>query len=310
MEKNEQYLNCTCPICGLKFHLKPYRIKRSKNNYCSQKCHNKAKEEYCKGEKNHQYGLKGRKNASWKRDRRVSKYGYIQIRCLDHPFRGKDDFMFEHRLVAEKYLLTDENSIEVDGKRYLRPDYVVHHINENKKDNRVENLAVMTKSEHQRLHSIKKPQLRDKITGRFIKAGLRAIKVQLDKNAYMPVRAHLQDGGADLRTPKRFTIPPKDMAVIDTGVHVEIPKGYAGFIKSKSGLMVNDGIIVDGLIDAGFDGSIHVCMFNLSRAYKVFETGDKIAQLVIKEVGLPDFIQVVKIAGGERGADGFGSTGR
>ena len=136
------------------------------------------------------------------------------------------------------------------------------------------------------------------------------IKAQIDEGAYLPERAHDTDGGADLRTPKRFTIPPKDMAVIDTGVHVEIPKGYAGFIKSKSGLMVNDGIIVDGLIDAGFDGSIHVCMFNLSRAYKVFETGDKIAQLVIKRVELPEFIQVEKITGGERGANGFGSTGR
>jgi dUTP pyrophosphatase len=136
------------------------------------------------------------------------------------------------------------------------------------------------------------------------------IKIQLDEKAYMPVRAHLQDGGADLRTPKRFTIPPKDMAVIDTGVHVEIPKGYAGFIKSKSGLMVNDGIIVDGLIDAGFDGSIHVCMFNLSRAYKVFETGDKIAQLVINKIETPEFELVDQITGGDRGDNGFGSTGR
>lgn len=136
------------------------------------------------------------------------------------------------------------------------------------------------------------------------------IKIQLDEKAYMPVRAHLQDAGADLRTPKRFTIPPKDMAVIDTGVHVEIPKGYAGFIKSKSGLMVNDGIIVDGLIDAGFDGSIHVCMFNLSRAYKVFETGDKIAQLVITKIDTPEFEQVDQISGGERANNGFGSTGR
>ena len=136
------------------------------------------------------------------------------------------------------------------------------------------------------------------------------MKAQLDEKAYLPERAHDTDGGADLRTPKRFTIPPKDMAVIDTGVHVEIPSGYAGMVKSKSGLMVNDGIIVDGLIDAGFDGSIHVCMFNLSRAYKVFEAGDKIAQLVILPIELPYFTQVEQIEGGERGAQGFGSTGR
>lgn len=136
------------------------------------------------------------------------------------------------------------------------------------------------------------------------------VKAQLDEGAYLPERAHDTDAGADLRTPERFILRANSHKVIDTGVHVEIPSGYAGFIKSKSGLMANDGIIVDGLIDAGFDGSIHVCMFNLSRAYKVFEAGDKIAQLVIKEVELPEFIQVEQIEGGERGAQGFGSTGR
>lgn len=61
--------------------------------------------------------------------------------------------MFEHRLVAEKYLLTDENSIVVDGKRYLSKDYVVHHKDHNRQNNDVSNLVVLTKEDHVKLHA-------------------------------------------------------------------------------------------------------------------------------------------------------------
>lgn len=136
------------------------------------------------------------------------------------------------------------------------------------------------------------------------------IKTKLDEGAYFPERAYMSDAGADLRTPKRIMIAAHERITINTGIHVSIPDGYAGFIKSKSGLMKNDGIIVDGLIDSGFDGSIHVCMFNTSHRYKIFNKGDKIAQLVIVPIDAVTFEQVEAIAGGERGQNGFGSTGR
>lgn len=306
-----EYLNCTCPVCGKKFHLKPYRVKRSKNNYCSKTCHNKAKEEYCKGEKNHQYGLRGKLNASWKHDRKVSRYGYIQVRSLEHPFRDGEGFVFEHRLIAEKYLLNDENSVTIDGKRYLRPDYIVHHINHDRQDNRVENLAVMTKPEHSKMHACETPMLRDAKTGKFIKRCVKTcMKVQLDEGAFIPQRAYSADAGADLRTPKRVLVPAHERVTIDTGVHVEIPVGYVGMVKSKSGLMVKDGIVTDGTIDSGYSSSVRVCLFNHSHKYKIFEPGDKIAQLVILPIITPNFEQVDEITGGERQANGFGSTGK
>lgn len=64
-----------------------------------------------------------------------------------------DGFVFEHRLVAEEYLLDDKNSVEIDGKRYLSRDYDIHHIDENKRNNSPDNLMVLTKSEHMSLHS-------------------------------------------------------------------------------------------------------------------------------------------------------------
>lgn len=154
--KIQNNLNTICPICGKKFHVKPSQKNKCKNNYCSKECFIKAKKIYMKGEGNHQYGLKGTKNSSWKSDRKTTYWGYIKIRVLDHPFRDSDDMVFEHRLVAEKYLLNEENSILIDGKRYLKPEYAVHHIDENKKNNNVENLMVMKKGEHTSYHSKKR----------------------------------------------------------------------------------------------------------------------------------------------------------
>lgn len=144
--------NCICPICGKAFHIEPKRIKKSNVNYCSQKCHYIAKKEYMKGEGNHQYNLKGELNASWKSNEKITHYGYRMIRCLEHPFKDSSDMVFEHRLVAEEFLLNDDNSIEINGRRYLKKEYVVHHINFNRLDNRLENLEVMLRTEHTLLH--------------------------------------------------------------------------------------------------------------------------------------------------------------
>ena len=88
----------------------------------------------------------------WKSDKKESPYGYILVRFPDHPFANCDGFVFEHRLVAEKYLLTNENSVEVDGIRYLKKEFDVHHKDHNKKNNDPDNLMILTRSEHMKLH--------------------------------------------------------------------------------------------------------------------------------------------------------------
>lgn len=120
------------------------------------------------GENNHQYGLRGSLNASWKSDEKISIYGYRLIRDLTHPFANCDGFVFEHRLVAEKYLLTDENSVEINGKRYLSNDFQVHHKDHNRLNNSVDNLEVMSKSDHMHLHSSMRTIDRDPVTGKFL----------------------------------------------------------------------------------------------------------------------------------------------
>lgn len=135
------------------------------------------------------------------------------------------------------------------------------------------------------------------------------MNVQIDAGAYMPDRAHVPDAGADLRTPDRFILRAHSHEIIDTGVHVEIPFGCVGMVKSKSGLML-EGIVTDGTVDSGYTGSIRVVLFNHSGKHRVFEAGEKIAQLVIIRILTPAFVQVEKISGGDRGDSGFGSTGK
>lgn len=136
------------------------------------------------------------------------------------------------------------------------------------------------------------------------------IPVQLDEGAYMPERAHELDAGLDLRSPIDKRVPKRGSAIIDTGVHIELPVNTAGILMSKSGLNVKFAITNEGVIDCGYNGSIVVKLYNDSkRNYKV-KRGDKISQLLILPVLYLKPVQVNKIEGGERGNNGFGSTGR
>lgn len=136
------------------------------------------------------------------------------------------------------------------------------------------------------------------------------MKVVLDPGAFMPEYAHASDAGADLRSPIATVVPANSSQVIDTGVHVEIPDGYVGFIKSKSGLNVRHGITSEGVIDAGYTGSIRVKLYNHCPKPLIVFKGDKISQLVILPVYHAEFEPVDSLEETERGDNGFGSTGR
>ena len=154
------------------------------------------------------------------------------------------------------------------------------------------------------------------------------MKIKLDKGAIAPTRAHEWDAGLDLYTPTGCTVrgciidfeqdyesvcgfyPSVGSLTIDTGVHMEIPEGYVGFIKSKSGLNVNHGLTAEGVIDAHYTGSIKVKLYNHTNETYHFFAGDKIAQLVIVPCLLPELELVDSLEETDRGDNGFGSTGR
>lgn len=136
------------------------------------------------------------------------------------------------------------------------------------------------------------------------------MEIMLDNGAYMPSRGHSTDAGLDLRTPKAVIVPAYGSAIIDTGVHVALPQGYAGLLVSKSGLNVRNDITSTGLIDEGYTGSIVVKLYNHGGVDYQLAAGDRITQLVVFQVISESLEQVSAFNATERGDNGFGSTGR
>jgi dUTP pyrophosphatase len=142
------------------------------------------------------------------------------------------------------------------------------------------------------------------------------MKIKLDKGAFAPERKHPRDAGLDLKIPDIFIyrnagviVPSFGSAFIDTGVHVELPAGYVGLVKSRSGLFVNHNVTTDGVIDENYRGSIGVHLINHSDTPLKLRAGDRIAQLVIVRCDYTDVEIVDKLSDTDRGNDGFGSTG-
>jgi deoxyuridine 5''-triphosphate nucleotidohydrolase (dut) len=139
------------------------------------------------------------------------------------------------------------------------------------------------------------------------------LPVMLDKGAVMPTRAHATDAGLDVYAPATMapvTIQVDGSATIDTGLHVAIPVGYVGLLKSKSGLNVRHGITSEGVIDAGYTGSVRVKLYNMSDALYTVRGGDKVSQLVVVPCITPEPMLVEALDATERGDKGFGSSGR
>lgn len=136
------------------------------------------------------------------------------------------------------------------------------------------------------------------------------MKIVLDEKALMPERAHETDAGLDLKSPITVLIPKGGSEVIDTGVHIELPSGTVGMLKSKSGLNVKYGIQSEGVVDEGYTGSICVKLYNHGPQPYLVNRGDKISQIVIVHCVKPELELVDALTKTARGNGGFGSTGR
>lgn len=135
-------------------------------------------------------------------------------------------------------------------------------------------------------------------------------KVILDtENSKMPTKAHDTDAGFDLYSPKDFVVRCGGSAIVDTGVRILIEKGYVGMVKSKSGLNVNHGITCEGVVDAGYTGSIVVKLHSYQKTVH-FKKGQKIAQIVFLPIPEVYLELTDRFEETERGDNGFGSSGK
>ena len=134
-------------------------------------------------------------------------------------------------------------------------------------------------------------------------------------NAIIPTYGTAQSAGADLYVcmEEPVTIAPGDTAFLSTGIAIAVPEGYAGLVFARSGLGCKRGLAPAnkvGVIDSDYRGEVRVALHNHSGQSQTVEDGERIAQLVVVPVLAPELVETEELDDTERGAGGFGSTGR
>lgn len=136
---------------------------------------------------------------------------------------------------------------------------------------------------------------------------------KLDPNAKLPKRASEDAIGVDLHALEDAVVMWGDVTKVRTGIAVAIPQGYYGRIAPRSGLAAKHGIdVLAGVIDADYRGEVSVILTNHLKWDHCFEikAGDRIAQLILERADKPVMVVTDQLSDTERGAGGFGSTGK
>ena len=138
---------------------------------------------------------------------------------------------------------------------------------------------------------------------------------KLKENAIIPTRGTAESAGLDLyallETPAQ--IKPGEILMVPTGIAIELKKGTAGFIFGRSSLGAKHGICPSnavGVVDSDYRGEIKVSLINNSNVSYTVNPEDRVAQLVIMKVELPEVVECEELSDSERGNGGFGSTGK
>jgi len=144
----------------------------------------------------------------------------------------------------------------------------------------------------------------------------KTLKVELlDADAKFPEYAYPSDSGFDLYSTVEVILQPFGRALVPTGIKLSIPEEFEIQVRPKSGLAINQGLTVlntPGTVDSGYNGEIKVIIFNTNNTSVTIPKGTKIAQAVLSPVvngKYVNLVQVNKVSNGDRGDNGFGSTG-
>lgn len=124
-------------------------------------------------------------------------------------------------------------------------------------------------------------------------------------SAGMDLRAYLPEGPIVLKPMQRTLVP--------TGLFMEIPEGYEGQVRPRSGLAIKNGITVlntPGTIDADYRGEVKIILINLSDTDFTINSGERVAQIVFAKCEQMEVVNVETLSETERGAGGFGHTGK
>lgn len=141
------------------------------------------------------------------------------------------------------------------------------------------------------------------------------VKIVNKSNHQLPSYATVSSAGMDLKanTLEPIVLKPMERYLFPTGIYIQLPEGYEAQIRPRSGLAAKYGITVTnapGTVDADYTGEVKVSLINLSNDTFVVQPGERIAQMVIARYEKITWNEVAELDVTERGAGGFGSTGR
>ncbi|HPD90055.1 MAG: dUTP diphosphatase [Clostridia bacterium] len=133
------------------------------------------------------------------------------------------------------------------------------------------------------------------------------------KTGVLPTYETRGSAGMDLRSTVNHQLLPGKRCLIPTGIFIELPEGYEAQVRARSGFAVKHGIgLVNGVgtIDSDYRGEIQVCLINWGEESFEIKQGDRIAQLIISQYERIEWEEVAALEDTERGAGGFGSSGK
>jgi dUTP pyrophosphatase len=141
------------------------------------------------------------------------------------------------------------------------------------------------------------------------------VKIVNKSNHQLPSYATASSAGMDLKANilEPIVLKPMERYLFPTGIYIQLPEGYEAQIRPRSGLAAKYGITVTnapGTVDADYTGEVKVSLINLSNDTFVVQPGERIAQMVIARYEKITWNEVAELDETERGAGGFGSTGR
>lgn len=138
---------------------------------------------------------------------------------------------------------------------------------------------------------------------------------KLSPNAKLPTYGSSEAAGADLYAclEEAVTIQPGEVFWVPTGIALEVPKGCAGLVYARSSMGAKRGLAPAnkvGVVDSDYRGEIRVVLLNHSKQPQPLQPGERVAQFVITPVLTPAYEEVTELSDTDRGAGGFGSTGK
>lgn len=134
---------------------------------------------------------------------------------------------------------------------------------------------------------------------------------RLSKSATVPKRASSGAAGYDLSSAETTTVPPRTRKLVATDLSFRLPAGVYGRIAPRSGLAMKKCIDIGaGVIDPDYRGNVFILIINQSDQEFIIQTGDRIAQLILENFSTAEMKEVSSLDDTDRGAGGFGSTGK